>query len=237
MYQHLGILGGISHVSTAAYYERIVTHFQRRSPDGAYPEITIASLDFNRFTDYETEATEALYVDYIMAGLERLQGAGAGVAIMAANSPHAVFAQLEVRSPLPLLSLVESTLAVAAEQDLRRLLLLGIEYTMQADYYPRAGKARGIDVFPPRPNHQRIVDDIIFDELCRNDIRDSSREALMDVIRAYDADGVILGCTELPLIISPEHAPDGVLPDGPRVLDTMAIHCEAAVNLCLGQGL
>jgi aspartate racemase len=228
MYQHLGILGGISHVSTGAYYERIVTQFQMKSPDGSYPEITIASLDFGRFTDYETEDSRAQYIDYIIAGLERLHGAGAGLALIAANSPHAVFEDVQLRSPLPLISIVEPTVVAAAERGLDRLLLLGIEFTMQNTFYHNAALGRAIEVRSPNTNHQAEVEAIIFDELCRNDIRDSSRERLLDIIDSYDVEGVILGCTELPLLISDSDSP---VP----VLDTMALHCETAVNLCLGR--
>lgn len=228
MYQHLGILGGISHVSTGAYYEKIVTQFHMRNPEGSYPEITIASLDFRRFTDYETDDSRALYIDYIVAGLERLHGAGAGLALMAANSPHAVFDEVQHRSPLPLISIIQSTVVAAAEQGLQKLLLLGIQFTMERTFYREAALDRGIDVFSPRSAHRKEIDDIIYDELCRNDIRDTSRQRLLDIVASYDVDGVILGCTELPLLIS---ASDSPLP----VLDTMALHCETAVNLCLGR--
>lgn len=228
MYQHLGILGGISHVSTGAYYERIVTRFQMRSPDGSYPEITIASLDFNRFTDYETDDSRALYIDYIIAGIERLQGAGAGLAMMAANSPHAVFEDIQMRSPLPLISIVQPTVVSAAERGLEKLLLLGIEFTMNRSFYRDAGAERDIQIEAPRHEHRKEIDSIIFDELCRNDIRETSRNRVLDIIAAYDVDGVILGCTELPLLVS---ASDSPVP----VLDTMALHCETAVNLCLGR--
>lgn len=227
MYQHLGILGGISHVSTAAYYEMIVSRFHEQSTEGRYPEITIASLDFKRFTDYETSGERAQYIDYIVAGLERLESAGAGFALMAANSPHAVFHDVSERSPLPLISILQSSVISAVELGLGRLLLLGIDFTMRQDFYRDAGLERGLDIVSPDAGHRTEIDQIIFKELCYGIFNKVSRDRLCEIIESYDIDGVILGCTELPLLINADAC-------NVPVLDSMALHCETAVNVCLG---
>lgn len=227
MYQHLGILGGISHVSTAAYYERIVSRFHEQSTEGRYPEITIASLDFKRFTDYEDNGERAQYIDYIVAGMERLGNAGVRFALMAANSPHAVYDDVVERSPIPLVSIVQSTVIAAVEQGLERLLLLGIDFTMRQAFYGDAGFDRGIEIISPSVDHRHEIDRIIFKELCYGIIKTDSRDRLCEIIGSYRVDGAILGCTELPLLLS---QCDSEIP----LLDSMALHCETAVNVCLG---
>src|SRR5215204_3322809 len=102
----IGILGGISHESTIVYYRRLIEGYYARFHDAYYPEIVIYSLDFQRFTAMEDGGETAEYVDYIVEGLDALAAAGAEVALMAANSPHAVYESVAAHSKLPLLSIV-----------------------------------------------------------------------------------------------------------------------------------
>ena len=224
--QRIGILGGISHESTAVYYQQIhAAHFARQH-DYYYPEVIVYSLNFQKFTDYEDSGDMVGYVEYILQGLIALQRAGADFALMAANSPHAVFAQLVARIPLPMLSIVEVTAQHAQRQGWRRLLLLGIRFTMQAAFYADVCAHYGIDVITPAPAEQAVINAIIFDELVVGNFREESRQTLLDVIARYRVDGVILGCTELPLLLRPT---DTTTP----LLNTLALHVEAAVEYAL----
>ena len=228
MAKRIGILGGISHESTARYYSLIHEKYYAWRRDFHYPEVIVYSLDFQRFTEYENTDMDA-YVGYIMQGVKGLEEAGADFIVMAANSPHAVFEQVSQRSSVPLLSIAEATLRRAHSMGLRRLLLLGIKFTMQGSFYQDAGRRLGIQVVAPKEHDQDEVERIVFEELVVGIRNEGSRRRLLDIIGAYTVDGGILGCTELPLILEQG---DSSLP----LLDTMDIHVEAALEYSLGGG-
>jgi aspartate racemase len=224
--KRIGILGGISHESTAVYYQRLHAEYFARRQDYYYPEVIVYSLNFQRFTDYEDRGEMGPYVEYILQGLDALQRAGADFALMAANSPHAVFPQVAAQTTLPLLSIVEVTAKAAQARGLRRLLLLGIRFTMQATFYADVCARYGIDVITPDADEQNIINRIIFEELVVGNFRAESRQLLLRIIEQYAVDGVILGCTELPLLL---RASDTTTP----LLDTLTLHVKAAVDYAL----
>jgi len=225
MSKRVGILGGISHESTGTYYERIHRRYYELKQDYHYPEVLIYSLDFQKFTDYENHDREG-YIAYILTGLRALERAGAELIVMAANSPHSVYPEVAAAVSTPILSIAAATIARARELNLKRLLLLGIKHTMDAEFYPREGTGVGIDVLVPNEDEKRTINGIIFSELCLGRIENASRRRLVEIVGRFEVDGVILGCTELPLILK-----NGDLPV--EVLDTVAIHVEAALRECL----
>jgi aspartate racemase len=224
--KRIGILGGISHESTAVYYQRLHAEYFARRQDYYYPEVIVYSLNFQKFTDYEDRGEMEPYVEYILQGLDALQRAGADFALMAANSPHAVFPQVAAQTTLPLLSIVEVTAQAAQARGLRRLLLLGIRFTMQATFYADVCARYGIDVITPDADEQNIINRIIFEELVVGNFRAESRQLLLRIIEQYPVDGVILGCTELPLLL---RASDTTTP----LLDTLTLHVKATVDYAL----
>jgi aspartate racemase len=184
------------------------------------------SLDFQRFTDLEDRGDREAYVGYIMEGVRALERAGADFIIMAANSPHAVFEEVEGRATVPVISIAEVTADEAARLGLKALLLLGIKFTMRSDFYRRVCGRRGIEVVAPSEGEQDEIDRIIFDELVLGVFREESRRRILEIIGGYDVDGVILGCTELPLLIG---RGDAEVP----LLDTLELHVEAALDYSL----
>ena len=226
MAKRIGILGGISAESTGEYYRRLTAAYRARKEDAHYPEMVIFSLDFQRFTDLENSGDEDAYVAEIMHGIRGLENAGAELLIMAANSPHAVFDRVAAATPLSMLSIVQVTAERAQELGLKTLLLLGIKFTMQSDFYPCACGRLGIDVRTPSPAEQDVIDRIIFDELARGHVLPASRERLQEIILRYPVDGVILGCTELPLILAQGDVE-------PVLLDSLNLHVEATLDLAL----
>lgn len=226
MTKRIGILGGISTESTLRYYDRIIKGYYDRRQDCHYPEIVIFSLDFQRFTDAENSGDTDAYVSEIMTGITALEQAGAAFILMAANSPHAVFDQVEALAHVPLLSIVHVTAREGQRRELRTLLLLGIRVTMQGSFYQDACRARGIYVITPSDHEQDRIDAIIFEELTRGIFKDRSRAAILHIIGQHDVDGVILGCTELPLLLQQHHT-------HVPLLDTLALHAEAALDLAL----
>lgn len=226
MSKRIGILGGISAESTLRYYDRIIKGYFERRRDYYYPEVVIFSLNFQRFTDFENRRDRDGYVAEIMSGVTALERAGAEFIVMAANSPHAVFHEVEAAAKVPLLSIVEVTAEHAARRGLRRLLLLGIKFTMQSSFYQEGCREYGIEIAVPAGEDQDRINRIIFEELARGVVREESREELLGIVKGYPADGVILGCTELPLILRQEDSP--VL-----LLDTLELHVGAALDFAL----
>jgi aspartate racemase len=223
MKKTIGILGGISAASTIQYYKGITNLYYERYQDYYYPEIIINSLDFQYFTDLENESRIEEYIDYIIKGIHALEKAGADVVIMAANSPHSVFEEVHQSAQVPMISIVESTAIKASEQQLKKVLLTGIKYTMQSHFYQNVFKKYSIEVITPTEDHQNVINSIIFNELAIHHFSTPSRDKLIHIINSNDVDGVILGCTELPLLISHEHC------DIP-VLDTLSLHIHATLE-------
>ena len=227
MNKRIGILGGISPASTSAYYDRMVKGYHERLRDYHYPEIVIFSLDFQRFTDLEDSGNRDGYVEEITSGIAALERAGVEFILMAANSPHAVFDEIEARAAVPMLSIVQVTADAAVESGLGSRLLLGIKFTMQSTFYQDACALRGVDVTVPTDDEQDRINTIIFDELARGITSEESRHELLGIIDDYDVEGVILGCTELPLLLDQRHT-------SVPLLDTMELHVQAALDTALG---
>lgn len=226
MAKRIGILGGISAESTVEYYRRIINSYVQQEGNYHYPEIVIYSLDFQRFTDLENSGDRAGYLADIMRGIRALEGAGAEFILMAANSPHAMYDEVAARSEVPMLSIVEVAAEEAGRQGLRRLLLLGIKFTMQSTFYQEACAKRGIEVLTPSVGEQDEIERIIFDELTRGVFTGVSREHLVRIIGRYTVDGAILGCTELPLLVQQQDT-------AVVLLDTLGLHVRAALEYAL----
>jgi aspartate racemase len=217
MAKRIGILGGISAESTAEYYRRLIAKYVDQWDDYYTPEIVIFSLNFQRFTDLEESDDRENYVAEIMTGIRSLEEAGADLIIMAANSPHAVFEQIQALALVPMISIVQVTAREAKRLNLKRLLLLGIKFTMNATFYQRACTELGMEVEVPSETEQEEINRIIFDQLARGIIKERSKQRLLEIIDGYPVDGVILGCTELPLILQQKDSP---VP----LLDTLELH-------------
>lgn len=221
--KRIGILGGMSYESTIKYYELILQKYYQQFHDYHYPEIIIFSLDFQKIIDLEHSDELNSYIDYLMEGVSSLENAGVSFIIMAANSPHAVFKELETYSKVPLLSIVHATGEQAEKMNLYKLLLLGIKFTMQSTFYQTYFKSLGMEVITPSEVEQDDINTIIFDELVIGKIEDASKTKLLKIIKNYGVDGIILGCTELPLIL---HQTDIEIP----LLDTVMIHVNKILN-------
>jgi len=222
----IGILGGMSYESTIKYYDLILQKYYERYQDFHYPEILIYSLNFQKVIDYELGDDEGTYIDYLMTGINSLQNGGMNFIIMAANSPHAVYDKLVQRSQVPILSIVEATAKKAQQENLKKLLLLGIKFTMQSSFYQEFFAKSDMEVITPSDTEQDVINEIIFDELVIGKLTKESKNMLLKIVNAYEVDAVILGCTELPLILQ-QNDTDVIL------LDTVELHVEAALKYCL----
>jgi len=222
----IGILGGMSYESTIKYYDLLLQKYYNRYHDYNYPEILVYSLNFQKVIDYELGNDKPKYVDYLMSGINSLQKGGADFIIMAANSPHAVYDDLIQKANLPILSIVKATAEKALEMGLNKLLLIGIKFTMQSSFYQRIFENSNMQVITPVDIEQDLIDQIIFDELVIGKFKNESEQKLLEIIHNYEVDGVILGCTELPLIL---HQNDTSI----KLLDTIEIHVEATLKYAM----
>ena len=181
---------------------------------------------------YLAEHDRAALADYLLASLRRLAGAGVDFAAMTANTPHLVFDELASRSPVPLLSIVEVCAQEARQRSLRRLGLLGTRFTMEAAFYPAVCARYGVAVVSPRDADRAWVHERYVGELLKGEFRDDTRQgfiALVSRLRDQEhIDGVILGGTELPLLL---RAP---VIAGIPALDTTALHVSAIVRRLRG---
>jgi aspartate racemase len=224
----LGIIGGIGPESTVDYYQTIVGLYRARKPDGSYPAVVINSVDMQRLRKAFEANDLAAIVDYVVPELHRLHRAGADFGLLAANTPHIVFDDLERQSPIPLISIVAVTCQAAKARGLKRVALFGTRFTMTAPLYPDVFSKEGIAVVIPEPADQDFIHEKYLGELVNGIFLPETREGLLAVVermaRQNGIDGVILGGTELPLILrEPDH-------HGIPFLNTTAIHCEAAVE-------
>jgi len=230
MAKRIGILGGVSAESTVEYYTRLIRGYFARQGNDHYPEIVIYSLDFRHFTNFEDNGDRDGYIAYIMTGIRALERAGAEFILMSANSPHSVFEELETQAVVPMLSIVNATAEDAKRLGLKKLLLLGIKYTMQSTFYQKACRGMGIEIVTPVESEQDEINGIIFEELARGIFRDETKQRLLQIIAGYPVDGVILGCTELPLILKSN---DATIP----LLDTLELHTQAVLDYALAEAV
>jgi aspartate racemase len=221
-----GLVGGLGPESTIDYYRRLIEEWERADPTTA-PSIVIDSLDVNRALRL-VDTDRAALVEYLLASLHRLARADADFVAMTANTPHLVFDDLAARSPVPLLSIVEVCADEARRRGLRRVALLGTRFTMEGPFYPDVFARSDIAVIIPDAVDRAWVHECYVAELLRGDFREETRSRFVSLIgRLRDdagIDGVILGGTELPLLL---RTPDIA---GLPVLDTTALHVAAIVE-------
>ncbi|HYN85392.1 MAG TPA: amino acid racemase [Pyrinomonadaceae bacterium] len=223
----LGVIGGIGPESTIEYYRLLIETYQERTGDGSYPSLVINSIDLKRMIDCFTAGRLADAADYLAAEVGRLARAGADVALLSANTAHAVFHEVRSRSTVPLLSIVEATCAEAKARGLRRLALLGTRFTMGGRFYPEVFDREGVALVVPDAEEQAFIHDRYMNQLIKGVFLDETRDRLLGIAgrlkEREGVDGLILGGTELPLILRGDEAA------GLPLLDTTRIHVRAAV--------
>ena len=222
----LGIIGGLGPESTVDYYRLIIAAYRQQKQDGSYPAIIINSIDLQKVRDLVTANALAELTECLVAEVQRLARAGADFGLFAANTPHIVFDDVRRQSPIPLLSIVEATCEAAKALGLKKLGLLGTRFTMQGRFFPDVFSEAAITLAVPTEDEQAYVHDKYMGELVNGIFRAETRERLLQIIdrlkQREGIEGVILGGTELPLLLRDASH------DIP-FLDTTEIHVRAAV--------
>lgn len=224
----LGVLGGIGPESTIDYYKLLLEIHRAKNPDAGNPPMVILSLNFYRLAEFmPTEDWDGL-ADFLVGETARLKAAGADFGIIAANTPHIAFDRIAPRSAVPLVSIVEATALAAKGLRLKRVGLLGTKITMNARFYPEVFEREGMEVVVPGDADKEYVNEKYFDELFIGVLRDETKRGLLGVVDRliddFGAEGIVLGGTELPLILRADSH------RGVPFLDTTRIHAERAVD-------
>jgi aspartate racemase len=226
--KRLGIVGGIAPESTIEYYRVIVAEYRARVTDGSYPQLVINSIDMSRMRGHIEAGELGPLADYLLGELRRLADAGADFALLASNTPHLIFDELERRSPLPLISIIGAALEAARALGLTKVGLLGTRFTMRGGVYARVFARAGVEVVTPDDPDQDYVHEKYMGELIEGVFRDETRAGLLAVVdrlrERARVEGVVLGGTELPLILT-DAAGRGI-----PFLDTTRIHAVRAVE-------
>ena len=227
--KRIGLIGGMSWESTATYY-RMINEAVRDSRGGLVSaDIVMHSLDFSEVVALQKADRWDEAGALLGAAGARLANAGADCVLICTNTMHLVADTVEKMSGVALIDIIDETAAALKADGRRKPLLLATRYTMEHGFYTGRMATHGLDVVVPEADDRTLVHDIIFNELCAGKVLDSSRDTLFGVIEratARGADGIILGCTEICLILDPENLP---LPG----FDSTRIHAEAAVNFAL----
>jgi aspartate racemase len=225
--QTVGILGGIGPESTVEYYRGLIAGYRQLKPDGSYPSIILNSLDVTKLLGWMDANQLSEVTDYLVDGLQKLVRAGADFAIIAANTPHIVFDEVQQRSPIPLVSIVEATRAEAEKRGISKAALLGTRFTMEARFYPDVFSRKGITLVVPPEDEQNYIHAKYVGELLNNVFLPETRERLLEIIESMkqqdQVEAVVLGGTELPLLLQGNEA------CGIPLLDTTQIHVRAVV--------
>jgi len=229
MSKRIGILGGMSPESTSEYYEYITRTYTERFGDYGYPEIIIYSVSFQPYVDWPNDGRWDLVAQGLSEAAHRLEAAGADFIIIATNTMHLVFDQVQASVNVPMLSLLDAVGEAILTRGMSTVGLLGTKFTMEKTFYQDALARKGITVLTPDAGDREYVNGVIYDELVAGQIRAESRARFVTIIEklvARGAEGVILGCTEIPLLVGEADA-------GIPLFDTTTIHAEATLNYAL----
>lgn len=224
----VGIIGGIGPDSTIEYYRSIIDLYQERKKDGSFPSIIINSIDLQKIVALIVANELETVTDFLREELGRLANAGASFGLLAANTPHVVFDEINRDSRIPLLSIVQATCDAAKSLELQRLGLFGTRFTMQGHFYPAVFSKAKITLVLPNEKEQSDIHEIYMNELLKGLFLPETRERLLKIAERLRneerIEGLILGGTELPLLLR-DAASLGI-----PLLDTTQIHVTAIVT-------
>jgi aspartate racemase len=225
MHKKIGIIGGLSPESTVSYYLNITRKYVEQFGDYSYPEIIIYSVNLENYHTWRAENRWDKIVEDLVLIAQKLKFAGAEFGIIATNTMHKVYEELQSKVKLPFIHVLTPTVEAINKAEIKKVGLLGTKFTMSERFYKDGLSKNGITPIVPNIEQQEAVHRIIVEELVRGIIKDESRKVYVEIIDSLvllGAEGIILGCTEIPLLISPQ---DCNIP----TFDTAILHSDAAL--------
>lgn len=226
----IGLLGGMSWESTQVYY-RIINETVKERLGGLHSaKCALVSVDFGQIESLQHQDKWPELTAIMIDAAKRVERAGADFLLICTNTMHKMAHEVEAAIGIALLHIVDATAQQLLDQKIKRAVLLGTKFTMEEPFYKeRLTQKYGIDVMVPDRQSRQVIHEIIYDELCRGDVSQHSRKRVTEIIAdqvSRGGQGIILGCTELPLLIGKK---DLSVP----VFDTTRIHAQAAVARAL----
>ncbi len=226
----IGLIGGMSWESSLLYYRLINEGVKQRLGGLHSAELLMHSVDFAPIEALQHAGDWDGAAEVLADAARRLEAGGADFFLIGTNTMHRVADVVSAAVDIPLLHIADATAEVLQQDGVRRIGLLGTAFTMELEFYKnRISERYGIEVIVPELHDRQMVHDIIYQELCLGQIEPESREVYLAIIDRLDEqkiDGVILGCTEIGMLVEPQHTPV-------RLYDTTAIHAQQAVNYAL----
>jgi aspartate racemase len=229
MHKKIGIVGGLSPESTVTYYQRIVRRYQEIFSDHSYPEIIIYSVSFQKFLNWMAEEKWGRITEDLINAIRSLTAAGADFAVIATNTMHIVFDEVQEKSPIPLISIIEATAESIKKEGVDRVGLLGTRFTMEKKFYRKALASHGIETCIPYKADRDYINKVVFEELTRGLIKSDSRNEFLRITEdlvGRRMQGIVLGCTEIPLLVNSQYT-------SVKLFDTTKIHADKALEFAI----
>lgn len=227
----IGIIGGIAPESTIVYYRSIISGYRQIVQDGNYPPILINSINMTKMLDLIGADRLEEVTQYLLGEIVKLARAGADFGILASNTPHIVFDELQQNSPIPLISIIEVACQACQKLGLNKIGLFGTRFTMQGRFYPNEFNKQEISIILPESKDQDYIHEKYMGELVNGIFLPETRQKLLSVIEQLQnhkgIQGLILGGTELPLILTDDTF------RGIPILDTTKLHVTKIIEKML----
>jgi aspartate racemase len=207
--QKVGIVGGMGPESTVDYYQSIISKFQEKiGSKEDLPELFINSINmYKMFNLLMNGQTEEL-INYLAEAVQNMKNIGCDFVVMSANTPHIVFEQVQQKVQVPMISIVEETYKKAEELGLERIGLLGTKFTMESDFFKKPFISNQKDIVVPNPLEQEYIHKKIVEELENGIVNNETKKEFLNIVTQMinrdGIQGIILGCTELPMLIKNE---------------------------------
>lgn len=226
----IGLIGGMSWESTASYYKALNLGIKSKLGGLHSAKICLYSVDFHEIEQLQHQGKWEETANILTRAAQSVEAGGADFILICTNTMHKVVPQIEQCISKPILHIADATAEVLVADGITKVGLLGTRFTMEQDFYKqRLTDNFGIEVVTPNVEQRTIVHDVIYQELCNGIVKDSSRSqyvAIIDALIEQGAQAVILGCTEIALLVEPQHTKAALY-------DTTQIHADAAIKWAL----
>jgi aspartate racemase len=229
MYKKIGILGGLTPESTVTYYMHIVHRYHEIHGDHGYPECIILGVSFQKFEDWMGQEDWDSIEMELLNGLRVLEKAGADFSVIATNTMHILFDELQEKTTMPLISIIDTTAEAIQEDGMSTVGLLGTRFTMNKPFYREGLEKHGIEVIIPEDKDREYIQRVIFEELSVGKLSEESRKGFLGIIDKLveqGDEGIVLGCTEIPLLV--RQADTDV-----KIFDTAVLHADKALKYAI----